>query len=672
MPRYNHLSLPVGLKPTPLFDYAVFIACPRDMEEQRRELRSFFEMFNRSTARHWGVRFTVVDWESYATAGIGPPQQLITKQTLEAFHSSLALVIGLMGQRFGSPTGESESGTQEELDWAIRSFRDKGFPEVKCFFQKVRTFVSGPEPSEIRVSLAQWERVLAFKKMLCEQEPRILHKEFTDTDDFRRVVIEDVRAWLCDASRPWIQRPILDPYVDRGEIRPVPSPESGPDVALVDVRLFLHSETEAQATYHNQVVANIHSILSGKVHVLHPRPRLSRDATSLLPPAKPEEVRIVQLDEFWMSEDGVPAPFIEIEHPAWEYKDWGKFLSGASLLGSTKGPFFVVPFYGNVGLLAYRKDSGIPLTAARSWSDLAATCADWERQHSTPLADGSLPVFFDFPKATVSNYNCVFLEILLSLGLITDSQQPIDLAKTLGRDLAVEACLAFRTLCRRSYISQTKRAPPLWPIRHFGQGREELVAGAVRIRPDALFSRHWYSTLTDMLSKMAPEERQNVGISPLPGKTSVMGDWYLGIPSSSGWPEIGRTIVKMLTSREAEIDRLQLGVGWPTRRSFYTEGLSDHSGEVPLSPYVSMKADDVRGVFENGVPLSRFRDYVKYASTLSFHLQRILEMADEGHELRSQVSCILQTLQSRSLFLMSGQDLPNIADSNDEPRDCAR
>jgi len=127
-------------------EYHVFVASPSDMDVERKAVRKFFNEYNQSTARLWGVRFEVVDSESYATIGVGRPQEIITRQTLETFKDSLALVIGLMGQRFGSPTGVAESGTEEEFNWAFESNQSKGFPEIKWFFRKFETIVVPEDP----------------------------------------------------------------------------------------------------------------------------------------------------------------------------------------------------------------------------------------------------------------------------------------------------------------------------------------------------------------------------------------------------------------------------------------------------------------------------------------------------------------------------------------------
>jgi Domain of unknown function (DUF4062) len=113
----------MALNPRQVEEYHVFLASPGDLNSERQAVRRFFDEYNRHTAGSHGIRFTVIDYENYAMAGVGRPQELITSQTLEKYRESLALVIGLMSQRFGSPTGTHESGTEEEFDWALNSYR---------------------------------------------------------------------------------------------------------------------------------------------------------------------------------------------------------------------------------------------------------------------------------------------------------------------------------------------------------------------------------------------------------------------------------------------------------------------------------------------------------------------------------------------------------------------
>ncbi|MFG0251406.1 MAG: NACHT domain-containing protein, partial [Phycisphaerales bacterium JB038] len=150
------------------------------------------------------MRFEVVDWENYATIGVGRPQELITQQTLEKHRDSLALVIGIVWQRFGSPTGKADSGTEEEFNWAMASHKDRGFPEVKWFFRNADRLDMPSDPDELEAALEQWRKVGAFKSRMRDLDDPIFYTEYPDPSGFREVLEEDLNRWLMDPARPWI------------------------------------------------------------------------------------------------------------------------------------------------------------------------------------------------------------------------------------------------------------------------------------------------------------------------------------------------------------------------------------------------------------------------------------------------------------------------------------
>ena len=75
----------MSLKPVDVHLYHVFLASPGDVNAEREYVRRFFDDYNRHTAHLWNAEFRVIDWENYATIGVGRPQELITQQTLEKF-----------------------------------------------------------------------------------------------------------------------------------------------------------------------------------------------------------------------------------------------------------------------------------------------------------------------------------------------------------------------------------------------------------------------------------------------------------------------------------------------------------------------------------------------------------------------------------------------------------
>ena len=194
----------MSLSASQLNQYHVFLASPGDVAVEREHVRQFFERYNRHTAQLWNVRFEVVDWENYSTIGVGRPQELITRQTLENHKDSLALVIGIMGQRFGSPTGEAESGTEEEFNWAMQCHEEHGFPEIKWFFRKIDKLELPTDPEAAAEALEQWKKVRFFRERMQDLKNPVFYTEYPAPASFRDVFENDLNLWLNNSARPWV------------------------------------------------------------------------------------------------------------------------------------------------------------------------------------------------------------------------------------------------------------------------------------------------------------------------------------------------------------------------------------------------------------------------------------------------------------------------------------
>jgi energy-coupling factor transporter ATP-binding protein EcfA2 len=201
-------------------EFHVFLSSPGDVPGERRAVRDYFENFNRTAGLERGVRFQVIDWSNFASAGAGRPQELITGQTLERFRASLALVVVVMAQRFGTPSGEAESGTEEEARWALRSNTESGFPEVKFFFRDVEHFTAPADPRKLIPAVEQWQRVVQFRAEI-ESERSALVRTYADADDFETVFRTDLDNWFFGEDRPWHVR-AETPAIPAPSRRPAP------------------------------------------------------------------------------------------------------------------------------------------------------------------------------------------------------------------------------------------------------------------------------------------------------------------------------------------------------------------------------------------------------------------------------------------------------------------
>lgn len=193
----------MALAPPSLRQYHVFLASPGGVGAERQHVRKFFDEYNRHFAHVWQVRFEVIGWDTDSTTGVGRPQELINQSTLEKYRDSLALVIGIMAHRFGTPSGKAESGTKEEFDLAMASHKATGFPEIKWFFRKVDKLELPPDPEQAMAALAQWQQVLAFRKEMQDLNNPVFYTEYPGAAGFADVFERDLNLWLADPARPW-------------------------------------------------------------------------------------------------------------------------------------------------------------------------------------------------------------------------------------------------------------------------------------------------------------------------------------------------------------------------------------------------------------------------------------------------------------------------------------
>ena len=108
-----------------------------------------------------------------------------------------------MGQRFGSPSGKAESGTEEEFNWAMESHKRAGFPEIKWFFRKVDKLELPTDPDEADAALDQWRKVRAFRKRMQDLNNPVFFTEYPGAAGFAEVFERDLNQWLADPARPW-------------------------------------------------------------------------------------------------------------------------------------------------------------------------------------------------------------------------------------------------------------------------------------------------------------------------------------------------------------------------------------------------------------------------------------------------------------------------------------
>lgn len=155
-------------------EFRVFIASPGDLEEERAELRTLERTLNVNFASA-GIRVRFVGWEEIPP-GYGRPQAQINPLVDEC-----DIFIGMLRRRWGTATGEHESGFEEEFERAIARRKSTGAqPEIALYFASL-------SEGELDDAGPDLRKVLRFKKRI-EREHIALYATFASPEDIARQV----------------------------------------------------------------------------------------------------------------------------------------------------------------------------------------------------------------------------------------------------------------------------------------------------------------------------------------------------------------------------------------------------------------------------------------------------------------------------------------------------
>jgi hypothetical protein len=169
----------------------LFIASPGDVQAERDALRTVVDELNYTTGRKLGFVVEPVRWETHCRPGMGRPQGLVNEQI-----GVYDIFPGVMWNRFGTPTGEADSGTEEEFNLAYEEWERNGWPHILFYF------CQAPYTFRTRKELDQRGKVLQFHSSLKEKGKGIVW-EYKSKETF------------ADTVRPHLSGLLLDMFAGR-------------------------------------------------------------------------------------------------------------------------------------------------------------------------------------------------------------------------------------------------------------------------------------------------------------------------------------------------------------------------------------------------------------------------------------------------------------------------
>lgn len=160
----------------------VFIASPSDVPKERAIVRTVLNRWNEINSERYNIVLYPVGWDSHSSPEIGDhPQKIINKRILK----DSDLLIGVFWTRFGTPTEEYGSGTEEEIEEHIKT----GKPTMLYF--STQPVVPDSLDSD------QYEKVKEFKEK-CKS--RGIYEEYSTMEEFQKKLSEHIQMKINQDS----------------------------------------------------------------------------------------------------------------------------------------------------------------------------------------------------------------------------------------------------------------------------------------------------------------------------------------------------------------------------------------------------------------------------------------------------------------------------------------
>ena len=133
----------------------LFVASPGDVQRERDSIVRVVTELNNTIGYNLELVVQRVGWETHVHPALGRPQGVINAQI-----GNYDIFVGIMWKRFGTPTGQADSGTEEEFNLAYEEWKRDNRLQVLFYFSQAKYTLNSVSETE------QAAKVLAFKEEL--------------------------------------------------------------------------------------------------------------------------------------------------------------------------------------------------------------------------------------------------------------------------------------------------------------------------------------------------------------------------------------------------------------------------------------------------------------------------------------------------------------------------
>ncbi len=159
----------------------IFISSPGDVSNERDALESLIKNDLQSTlGRQHNLHLEPMRWEKMVTPGMGDIQKKVYEEM-----GPYDIFVGIFWKRFGTPTSEYGSGSEDEFRHAYRQWEeDNSRPVMMYFCEKAASVDLDTDPEEAMKQFQQAQKVKGFREELGEKG---LYWRYTELEEFREL-----------------------------------------------------------------------------------------------------------------------------------------------------------------------------------------------------------------------------------------------------------------------------------------------------------------------------------------------------------------------------------------------------------------------------------------------------------------------------------------------------
>jgi uncharacterized protein DUF4062 len=166
----------------------IFIASPGDVKEEREIVSHVVQEISRMFGEAFEVELEPVLWETHAWPDVGDDAQDVINKEIGEYD----VLVGIMWQRFGTPTNRASSGTGEEFQRAYNYFKEYQRPKIMFYFRSTPFYTTDLS------GIAQFKKVIQFRKSL--EQLGVLFWEYDTPLQFERNVREHLIRQIFQRS----------------------------------------------------------------------------------------------------------------------------------------------------------------------------------------------------------------------------------------------------------------------------------------------------------------------------------------------------------------------------------------------------------------------------------------------------------------------------------------